>query len=211
MAYDIQTKTLGTKTGATEQGACWGPRLRSGTCQTFCTQAETNSNRLCEAALYDLCHPQESPLGHETMCACWLADDTYRRIQAKKMKDLGIDEKTDYAQKLREELQEISAPPVCWYGACKQSAMRPKFEQACPDNQFFICTQNMSDNIFDSAGGEQKHNQSCVRFLDRQRRNLRKRFQFHQKSVHTIRGSTERAENRGYSRNIDKHLLFIVS
>lgn len=135
--------------------------MRSAACQKFCIQPETNNDRLCEVALFDLCREQTAPDGHEDICACWLKDDTYKRIQSEKMKDLGLDEKSAFSQKLREDLQQLSAPPVCWYGACKQSQLRPKFEQKCPDNQFYICTQNMSNNIFDSQGGEQKHDQSC--------------------------------------------------
>jgi hypothetical protein len=157
--HALRRQVLGTAPGQVRPGLCTGIGLGSALCQRTCADGRSVQSRVCEIPLRAYCADQTVPLCHDPMCACWLADDTYRTTQTAALERNGIGVTHPLYRALSGVVAGSGQNPICSYGPCRRAALRPDFN--CPNTNIMVCAQEMSNNTLASGGGAVKLSQTC--------------------------------------------------
>ena len=100
---DVRTKVLGHVRDQTPAGMCGnashqtetdrlvaGGRIRSTTCQSFCSNDNARTNGLCGVQLREYCAHQTKAKSQEHSCNCWLKYETYKAALDESQKELKL-------------------------------------------------------------------------------------------------------------------------
>ena len=100
---DVRTRVLGHVRDQKPAGMCGndsmqtetdrllaGGRIRSTTCQSFCSSDKARTNGYCGNQLKDYCAYQTKAKSQEHSCNCWLTYDTYKSALDEAQKELKV-------------------------------------------------------------------------------------------------------------------------